>query len=57
MKAVQISRYSRKLNAQINMVAVPTINSTQVLIKTKVAGVDPHLVLAITGKVKLFFLF
>lgn len=54
MKAVQISRYSKKLIAQINTVTVPTIKSTQVLIKTKVAGVDPHLVLAIMGKVKLF---
>jgi NADPH:quinone reductase-like Zn-dependent oxidoreductase len=54
MKAAQISRYSKILEAQINTVAVPSITPTQVLIKTKAAGVDPHLVLAITGKVKLF---
>ncbi|WP_438495272.1 NADP-dependent oxidoreductase [Paenibacillus sp. IHBB 3054] len=54
MKAAQISRYSKILAAQINTVAVPSITPTQVLIKTKAAGVDPHLVLAITGKVKLF---
>lgn len=54
MRAVQISRYSKKLTAQINTIAIPTIKSTQILIKTKAAGVDPHLILAITGKVKLF---
>ncbi|MGN7760928.1 NADP-dependent oxidoreductase [Paenibacillus sp. 22594] len=54
MKAAQISRYSKILATQINTVAVPSITSTQILIKTKAAGVDPHLVLAITGKVKLF---
>lgn len=54
MRAVQISRYSKKLTAQINTISIPTIKSTQILIKTKVAGVDPHLILAITGKVKLF---
>ncbi|MCL6603319.1 MAG: NADP-dependent oxidoreductase [Paenibacillus sp.] len=54
MKAAQISRYSKILAAQINTVDVPSITPTQVLIKIKAAGVDPHLVLAITGKVKLF---
>ncbi|KQN99922.1 NADP-dependent oxidoreductase [Paenibacillus sp. Leaf72] len=54
MKAAQISRYSKTLEVEINSVDVPSITSTQVLIKTKAAGVDPHLVLAITGKVKLF---
>lgn len=54
MRAVQISRYSKKITAQINTISIPTIKSTQILIKTKVAGVDPHLILAITGKVKLF---
>jgi NADPH:quinone reductase-like Zn-dependent oxidoreductase len=54
MKAAQISRYSRILAAQINTIELPSITPTQVLIKTKAAVVDPHLVLAITGKVKLF---
>jgi NADPH:quinone reductase-like Zn-dependent oxidoreductase len=54
MKAAQISKYSKILELKINSVDVPSITSTQVLIKTKAAGVDPHLVLAITGKVKLF---
>ncbi|WP_239712556.1 alcohol dehydrogenase catalytic domain-containing protein [Paenibacillus sp. 19GGS1-52] len=47
-------RYSKILEAQINSIPVPLITPTQVLIKTMAAGVDPHLVLAITGKVKLF---
>ncbi|MGO4544101.1 hypothetical protein AB4Z29_04825 [Paenibacillus sp. 2TAB23] len=51
MKAIQISRYSRILEVNINSVDVPLITSTQVLIKTKATGVDPHLVLAIRGKV------
>ncbi|WP_336760239.1 NADP-dependent oxidoreductase [Paenibacillus sp. USHLN196] len=54
MKAAQISRYSKTLEVKINSIDIPSITSTQVLIKTKVADVDPHLVLAITGKVKIF---
>ncbi|AZV49385.1 NADP-dependent oxidoreductase [Bacillus halotolerans] len=54
MKAVQIHSYSKKLEAHINDVPIPRINKHQVLIKTNVAGVDPHLILAITGKVRVF---
>lgn len=54
MKAVQIHSYSKKLEAHINDVPIPRINKHQVLIKTNVAGVDPHLTLAITGKVRIF---
>ncbi|MGS0934574.1 NADP-dependent oxidoreductase [Bacillus sp. Tg11] len=54
MKAVQIHSYSKKLEAYINDVPIPRINKHQVLIKTNVAGVDPHLILAITGKVRVF---
>lgn len=54
MKAVQIKSYSKKLEAHINDVPIPRINKHQVLIKTNVAGVDPHLILAITGKVRIF---
>ncbi|SFE23987.1 NADPH:quinone reductase [Paenibacillus algorifonticola] len=54
MKAVQIYGYSKKLEAHINDVPIPRINKHQVLIKTNVAGVDPHLLLAITGKVRIF---
>jgi len=54
MKAAQIAGYSKTLEVEINSIDIPSITSTQVLIKTKAAGVDPHLVLAITGKVKLF---
>ncbi|WP_336183566.1 NADP-dependent oxidoreductase [Bacillus sp. 205(2023)] len=54
MKAVQIHSYSKKLEAHINDVPIPRINKHQVLIKTNVAGVDPHLILAITGRVRVF---
>ncbi|MHA6530528.1 NADP-dependent oxidoreductase [Paenibacillus sp. BAC0078] len=54
MKAVQINGYSKKLEAHINDVPIPRINRNQVLIKTYVAGVDPHLILAINGKVRVF---
>ncbi|XXL38577.1 NADP-dependent oxidoreductase [Bacillus velezensis] len=54
MKAVQIHSYSKKLEAHINDVPIPRINKHQVLIKTNVAGVDPHLILVITGKVRVF---
>ncbi|MBZ5963600.1 NADP-dependent oxidoreductase [Leuconostoc gelidum] len=54
MQAVQMSVYSPKLNVDINDISTPKIKDNQLLIKVMVAGVDPHIVLALTGKVKLF---
>ncbi|MFB5675891.1 alcohol dehydrogenase catalytic domain-containing protein [Paenibacillus terreus] len=54
MKAVQINGYSKKLEALINDVPIPRIDKHQVLIKMYAAGVDPHLKLAINGKVRVF---
>ncbi|MFB5265857.1 NADP-dependent oxidoreductase [Paenibacillus enshidis] len=54
MKAVQINGYSKNLKAHINDIPIPRIDKHQVLIKMYAAGVDPHLKLAINGKVRVF---
>ncbi|WP_224156504.1 hypothetical protein [Leuconostoc gelidum] len=53
MQAVQMLVYSPKLNVDINDISTPKIKDNQLLIKVMVAGVDPHIVLVLTGKVKL----
>ncbi|MGM0125556.1 hypothetical protein IGI37_002955 [Enterococcus sp. AZ194] len=53
MKAIQIERYTKELQAQVVNIPVPEITEDQVLIKVKVAAVNPLEILNITGAVKL----
>lgn len=53
MKAVQIKKYSKELQTEINEIPIPAITEEQVLIKVKVAAVNPLEILNITGSVKL----
>lgn len=53
MKAAQINHYSKKINATINDIPIPTINKNEVLIKVRTAAVNPLELLIMTGGVKL----
>lgn len=53
MKAAQIQKYSKNIEAQIVDMPVPTIKDTEVLVKVKVAAVNPLDILNMTGSVKL----
>ncbi|WP_214887688.1 NADP-dependent oxidoreductase [Exiguobacterium sp. s142] len=53
MKAAQISRYSKVIEAQVNEVRVPDIGDNDVLIKVKTAAINPLEMLIMTGSVKL----
>lgn len=53
MKAAQINKYSKEIKAEIVDVPVPTITNHEVLVKVKVAAVNPLDILNITGSVKL----
>lgn len=53
MKAVQIKKYSKKLDIKINNINIPDINSNQVLIKVKAAALNPLDILNINGTTKL----
>ncbi|KAF1299426.1 oxidoreductase [Enterococcus sp. JM4C] len=53
MKAAQIKGYSKEFNAEIVEIPVPEINDEQVLVKVKVAAVNPLEILNTTGAVKL----
>lgn len=53
MKAAQITKYSKKISAEINEIPIPEIGDNEVLIKVKVAAVNPLELLIITGSVKL----
>jgi len=54
MRAVQISQYSQDLEVSFVDIPQPDVTEYQVLVRGEYAGVDPHLVLATTGKVKIF---
>ncbi|WP_273951044.1 NADP-dependent oxidoreductase [Leuconostoc mesenteroides] len=54
MKAVQIFEYSSNLGVSLVDIPKPIVNDAQILIKGEYAGVNPHTILAITGKVKIF---
>ncbi|QHM57317.1 MULTISPECIES: NADP-dependent oxidoreductase [Leuconostoc] len=54
MKAVQIFEYSSNLGVSLVDIPTPIVTNTQILIKGEYAGVNPHTLLAITGKVKIF---
>jgi NADPH:quinone reductase-like Zn-dependent oxidoreductase len=53
MKAAQITKYSKKITAEVNDIPVPEISDNEVLVKVKVAAVNPLEMLIITGSVKL----
>lgn len=53
MKAAQITKYSKRITAQINDIPIPRISDNEVLVKVKVAAVNPLEMLIITGSVKL----
>lgn len=53
MKAAQIKKYSKNIDVKINNIPIPKISKKEVLIKVKVAAVNPLEVLNITGSVKL----
>lgn len=53
MKAAQITKYSKKITAEVNDIPVPEISDNEVLVKVKVAAVNPVELLIITGSVKL----
>lgn len=53
MKAVQMEKYTKDLQTMVKDIQVPTITDDQVLVKVKVAAVNPLELLNITGAVKL----
>lgn len=53
MKAAQITKYSKKIEAQVNEIAIPEIEDHEVLVKVKAAAVNPLEMLIMTGSVKL----
>ncbi|PNQ81499.1 NADP-dependent oxidoreductase [Paenibacillus sp. F4] len=53
MKAARITKYSKKLHAQVNDIPIPEIADNEVLVKVKSAAVNPLEMLVITGSVKL----
>ncbi|KOO47456.1 NADP-dependent oxidoreductase [Priestia koreensis] len=53
MKAAQITKYSKKIHAQINDIPIPQINDNEVLVRVKAAAINPLETLIITGSVKL----
>ncbi|KRL72605.1 oxidoreductase [Lentilactobacillus parakefiri] len=52
MKAAQITKYAKDFTVQVNDIPVPTINDDEVLVKVKVAAVNPLEMLIGTGSVK-----
>lgn len=53
MKAAQIKKYSKKIEVKVNDIPIPEIGENEVLVKVKVAAVNPLELLIITGSVKL----
>lgn len=53
MKAVQITKYSKKITAEVNDIPIPEIGDNEVLVKVKVAAVNHLEMLIMTGSVKL----
>ena len=53
MKAAQITKYSKKIHAQVNDIPIPEIGDNEVLVKVKAAAVNPLEMLVITGSVRL----
>ncbi|MCG7338872.1 NADP-dependent oxidoreductase [Staphylococcus sp. ACRSN] len=53
MKAIQLSKYNKKLNVKVNEIPIPQVNSNDVLIKVAYAAINPLENLTISGKVRL----
>lgn len=53
MKAAQINHYSKSIDVKITDIPIPKISKHEVLIKVKVAAVNPLETLNITGAIKL----
>jgi len=53
MKAAQITKYSKRIAVEVNDIPIPEIGDNEVLVKVKVAAVNPLEMLIITGSVKL----
>lgn len=53
MKAAQITKYSKRIKVEVNDIPIPEIGENDVLVKVKVAAVNPLDILNITGSVKL----
>jgi len=53
VKAAQITKYSKRITAKVNDIPIPEISDNEVLVKVKVAAVNPLEMLIITGSVKL----
>ncbi|MFC9706571.1 NADP-dependent oxidoreductase [Paenibacillus sp. NPDC056933] len=53
MRAAQIRKYSKKIQVELNDVSIPQINSREVLVKVKAAGVNPLDILNMNGSVRL----
>ncbi|WP_341280812.1 NADP-dependent oxidoreductase [Paenibacillus sp. FSL H8-0537] len=53
MKAAQIQNYSKKIQVEWNEINIPQINSHEVLVKVKAAGVNPLDILNLNGSVRM----
>ena len=53
MRAAQIQTYSKKIQVELNDVNIPQINSHEVLVKVKAAGVNPLDILNMNGSVRM----
>ncbi|WP_339287273.1 NADP-dependent oxidoreductase [Paenibacillus sp. FSL R5-0486] len=53
MRAAQIQKYSKKIQVEINDIATPQIQSHEVLVKVKAAGVNPLDILNMNGSVRM----
>jgi NADPH:quinone reductase-like Zn-dependent oxidoreductase len=53
MRAAQMHKYSKKIQLELNEAEIPVINSDEVLISVKAAGVNPLDILIINGSVRM----
>ncbi|WP_028612865.1 NADP-dependent oxidoreductase [Paenibacillus harenae] len=53
MRAAQMHKYSKKIQLELNEAEIPEINSDEVLINVKAAGVNPLDILIINGSVRM----
>lgn len=53
MRAAQMQKYSKEIQLEINNVEIPEINSREVLVKVKAAGVNPLDILILNGSIRM----
>lgn len=53
MRAAQVQKYSKIIHVELNDVNIPQINSHEVLVKVKAAGVNPLDILNLNGSVRM----